>query len=174
MEGRSLQIFTAVQIVAIAAILWIVFSIPGAWDLQRIIGLALMLVGIGGIVTARLQLGKSFAITAKAHQLVTHGIYSKIRNPIYVFGSGLARWICAGSAPAHALAGRCGCGHYADGARAPRSQGSRSRIWRCLPRVPPQNLVLRNLVLKNRFKNLVLNIWPEDPSSKTGAVISLE
>jgi protein-S-isoprenylcysteine O-methyltransferase Ste14 len=87
MDGRSLQIFTAVQIVAIAIILWIVFSIPGAWDLQRIIGTALMLVGIGGIVTARFQLGKSFAITAKARELVTHGIYSKIRNPIYVFGA---------------------------------------------------------------------------------------
>jgi protein-S-isoprenylcysteine O-methyltransferase Ste14 len=46
-----------------------------------------MLVGIGGIVTARFQLGKSFAITAKARELVTHGIYSKIRNPIYVFGA---------------------------------------------------------------------------------------
>ncbi len=87
MEGRSLQIFTAVQIVAIAAILWIVCSIPSAWDLQRIIGTVLMLIGIGGIVTARFQLGKSFAIRAKAHQLVTHGIYSKIRNPIYVSGA---------------------------------------------------------------------------------------
>jgi len=86
MERRSLQIFTAVQIVAIAIILWIVFSIPGAWDLQRIIGTALMLVGICGIATARFQLGKSFAIKPEAHQLVTHGIYSKIRNPIYVFG----------------------------------------------------------------------------------------
>jgi protein-S-isoprenylcysteine O-methyltransferase Ste14 len=86
MEGRSLQVFTAVQIVAIAIILWIVFSIPGAWDLQRIIGTTLMLVGICGIATARFQLGKSFAITAKARVLVTHGIYSKIRNPIYVFG----------------------------------------------------------------------------------------
>jgi protein-S-isoprenylcysteine O-methyltransferase Ste14 len=87
MESRPLFIFTIVQIVAIAFILWIVFSIPGAWDLQRIIGTALMLVGIGGIVTARFQLGKSFAITAKARELVTHGIYSKIRNPIYVFGA---------------------------------------------------------------------------------------
>ncbi|HTA49541.1 MAG TPA: isoprenylcysteine carboxylmethyltransferase family protein [Verrucomicrobiae bacterium] len=87
MEGRSLQVFTAVQIVAIAVILWIVFSIPGAWDLQRIIGTALMLIGVGGIVTARFQLGKSFAIRAKAHHLVTHGIYSKIRNPIYVSGA---------------------------------------------------------------------------------------
>jgi protein-S-isoprenylcysteine O-methyltransferase Ste14 len=87
MESRPLFIFTIVQFVAIAIILWIVFSIPGAWDLQRIIGTALMLVGIGGIVTARFQLGKSFAITAKARELVTHGIYSKIRNPIYVFGA---------------------------------------------------------------------------------------
>jgi protein-S-isoprenylcysteine O-methyltransferase Ste14 len=86
MESRPLYIFTVVQIVAIAAILWIVFSIPGAWDLQRVIGTVLMLVGIGGIATARYHLGKSFAIKPEAHQLVTHGIYSKIRNPIYVFG----------------------------------------------------------------------------------------
>jgi protein-S-isoprenylcysteine O-methyltransferase Ste14 len=87
MESRPLYIFTIVQIVAIAFILWIVFSIPGPWDLQRIIGTALMLVGIVGIATARFQLGKSFSLTAKAHQLVTHGIYSKIRNPIYVSGA---------------------------------------------------------------------------------------
>jgi len=86
MENRPLYIFTIVQIVAIVIILWIVFSIPGAWDLQRIVGTALMLIGICGIATARFQLGKSFAIKAEAHQLVTHGIYSKIRNPIYVFG----------------------------------------------------------------------------------------
>ena len=87
MESRPLYIFTIVQIAAIAFILWIVFSIPGPWDLRRIIGTALMLVGIVGIATARFQLGKSFSLTAKAHQLVTHGIYSKIRNPIYVSGA---------------------------------------------------------------------------------------
>jgi protein-S-isoprenylcysteine O-methyltransferase Ste14 len=86
MESRPLYIFTAVQIAAIAFILWIVFSVPGPWDLQRTLGTALMLVGIVGIATARFQLGKSFSLTAKAHQLVTHGIYSKIRNPIYVSG----------------------------------------------------------------------------------------
>jgi len=36
---------------------------------------------------ARFQLGKSFAVRAQAKHLVTHGLYSKIRNPIYVFGS---------------------------------------------------------------------------------------
>ena len=86
MESRALYIFTIVQVLAICALLWLVFSIPGAWDLQRCVGAALMLLGIGGIATARYQLGKSFSLTAQAHQLVTRGIYSKIRNPIYVSG----------------------------------------------------------------------------------------
>ena len=31
------------------------------------------------------QLGKSFAVTPQAKELVTLGLYSRIRNPIYVF-----------------------------------------------------------------------------------------
>lgn len=86
MEGRPLYVFTAVQIVAVVALLWLVFSMPGPWDFQRGMGAALMVVGIGGIAVARYQLGKSFALKPEAHQLVTRGVYSKIRNPIYVFG----------------------------------------------------------------------------------------
>jgi protein-S-isoprenylcysteine O-methyltransferase Ste14 len=86
METRRLYLFTAVQVVAIGAALWLAFSMSGPWDLQRSIGAALVVIGIGGIAAARYQLGKSFAIRAEAHQLVTHGIYSKIRNPIYIFG----------------------------------------------------------------------------------------
>jgi protein-S-isoprenylcysteine O-methyltransferase Ste14 len=85
-ESRPLYIFTVVQIAAVVAILWVVFTMPGPWDVQRCLGTALMFIGIAGIATARYQLGKSFAIKAEAHQLVTHGIYSKIRNPIYVSG----------------------------------------------------------------------------------------
>ena len=40
------------------------------------------------LFVARWQLGRSFSVTPQARQLVTHGLYSKIRNPIYVF-SGL-------------------------------------------------------------------------------------
>src|SRR5260370_32743409 len=87
MEGRQLHIFSAVQLRAVAALLWIIFPRPGAWDLQRVVGTALIIAGIAGIATARYKLGKSFAVRAKAHQLVTHGVYSKIRNPIYVFGA---------------------------------------------------------------------------------------
>lgn len=36
---------------------------------------------------ARWQLGDAFSVTAQAHQLVTRGLYSKIRHPIYVFGT---------------------------------------------------------------------------------------
>jgi protein-S-isoprenylcysteine O-methyltransferase Ste14 len=87
MEGRPLYILTAVQIVAVVAVLWLVISRPGPWDWQRDLGVALIVVGVGGIATARYHLGKSFAIKPEAHQLVTRGIYSKIRNPIYVFGT---------------------------------------------------------------------------------------
>jgi protein-S-isoprenylcysteine O-methyltransferase Ste14 len=49
--------------------------------------MGLVAVGLGGIAVSRYQLGRSFSIRAEAHRLVTHGIYSKIRNPIYVFGT---------------------------------------------------------------------------------------
>jgi protein-S-isoprenylcysteine O-methyltransferase Ste14 len=87
MEGRQFYLFAAVQVVVVCALLWFVITMPCAWDLQRSIGLFLLLAGLCGIAVARMQLGKSFAIRAEAHQLVTHGIYSKIRNPIYVFGT---------------------------------------------------------------------------------------
>jgi protein-S-isoprenylcysteine O-methyltransferase Ste14 len=86
MEGRPLYLFSAVQIVAAAAILWFIFTRSDPWDLQRSIGAALVVAGIGGIAAARYQLGKSFALRPEARQLITRGIYSKIRNPIYVFG----------------------------------------------------------------------------------------
>ena len=33
-----------------------------------------------------IQLGASFSLTPQARKLVTRGLYSKVRNPIYVFG----------------------------------------------------------------------------------------
>ena len=49
------------------------------------IGLGLFLFGLAFWITARVQLGNSFAITAQAKQLVTHGLYSKMSHPIYFF-----------------------------------------------------------------------------------------
>ncbi len=66
---------------------------PQDWNAVRIAGMALLVVGFVLWTIARFQLGASFAVKAEARQLVTRGLYSKIRNPIYVFGS----WVVAGA-----------------------------------------------------------------------------
>jgi protein-S-isoprenylcysteine O-methyltransferase Ste14 len=50
----------------------------------RVIGLLLGLIGLGGVILSRHTLGRSFSVVPKATALVTHGIYSRIRNPIYI------------------------------------------------------------------------------------------
>ena len=57
---------------------------PGPHDRTRWLGLALCLVGLSGVIVARATLGRSFSVRAKATELVTVGIYSRIRNPIYI------------------------------------------------------------------------------------------
>ncbi len=39
------------------------------------------------LVVARIELGGAFSVRPKAQALVTHGLYSRIRNPIYLFGT---------------------------------------------------------------------------------------
>lgn len=133
MEGRTLYIFTTVQIVAVAAALWLVFSRPGPWDLQRCIGAGLVFVGVAGIGAARYQLGKSFAIRAEAHQLVTRGGLLKGPQSDLRVWHGIRCWICGGPAPASLVAAGSGDHHHANPARPPRSPSARSRIWRRLP-----------------------------------------
>jgi protein-S-isoprenylcysteine O-methyltransferase Ste14 len=60
---------------------------PPVWNPMQIAGLCILLVGFVLWTVARFQLASSFSITAQAQRLVTRGIYSKIRNPIYIFGS---------------------------------------------------------------------------------------
>ena len=86
MEGPRRHIFTAVQIVSFMILLWVLATWPTPWDLWRYVGTVLCLIGATGIAIARFQLGRSFSIRPQAKQLVTHGLYARIRNPIYVFG----------------------------------------------------------------------------------------
>jgi protein-S-isoprenylcysteine O-methyltransferase Ste14 len=65
---------------------------PVAWTIMPIVGACLLGPGFILWSIARIQLGNSFAVTAQARHLVTHGLYSKIRNPIYFFGS----WVIIG------------------------------------------------------------------------------
>jgi protein-S-isoprenylcysteine O-methyltransferase Ste14 len=53
----------------------------------RVAGICLMISGLALWLVAQFQLGDSFSVQPKARHLVTHGIYSRIRNPIYVFST---------------------------------------------------------------------------------------
>jgi protein-S-isoprenylcysteine O-methyltransferase Ste14 len=86
MENRHIYAFTAVQIAAVLGLPWFLLSLSRPWNTSRYIGTVLVVVGLSGIVVARYQLGKSFSVKAEAHKLVTSGLYSRIRNPIYMFG----------------------------------------------------------------------------------------
>ncbi|HKD01222.1 MAG TPA: isoprenylcysteine carboxylmethyltransferase family protein [Terriglobales bacterium] len=78
--------FLLLQVVLISLWLYVaILIVPGPWDWVRRAGLVLMMVGAVLFFTARIQLGNSFALRAQARELVTTGLYSKIRNPIYVF-----------------------------------------------------------------------------------------
>jgi len=73
--------------VAVLASLFLLTIWPGQWDLVRWAGALLLVVGMVLVFIARLQLGMSFSILPRAKKLVTRGLYSKIRNPIYVFST---------------------------------------------------------------------------------------
>jgi protein-S-isoprenylcysteine O-methyltransferase Ste14 len=55
-----------------------------AW---RIAGIAIAAPAFLLFVAARVELGRAFSVQAKATTLVTTGIYSRIRHPIYLFGA---------------------------------------------------------------------------------------
>ena len=53
----------------------------------RWLGMAIALPSFAMWMLARWQLGRSFTLAPEARELVTHGLYSKIRHPVYVFSS---------------------------------------------------------------------------------------
>ena len=72
-------------LIGLSGLSWIFLEGPGPRDPARVIGLVLGLIGLGGVILARYTLGSSFSVAPKARALVTSGVYSRIRNPIYVF-----------------------------------------------------------------------------------------
>jgi protein-S-isoprenylcysteine O-methyltransferase Ste14 len=84
MVGRNI-VLTLVVGMAAAYVAW--DHAPALWTAVRVAGLCLAVAGFVLWTVARFQLGNSFTVTPQAKQLVTRGIYSKVRNPIYVFGS---------------------------------------------------------------------------------------
>ena len=77
---------TTLVLVLVAALLFMRFGWGLPWTPWRIAGVAIAAPSFVLFVMARIQLGSAFSVQAKVTSLVTTGIYSRIRNPIYVFG----------------------------------------------------------------------------------------
>jgi protein-S-isoprenylcysteine O-methyltransferase Ste14 len=74
----------AIVVIAMPYLFWWGRNLP--WTLAHLAGLFLLPIGILLLAVARIQLGRAFSVQAKATQLVTTGLYARLRNPIYVFG----------------------------------------------------------------------------------------
>jgi protein-S-isoprenylcysteine O-methyltransferase Ste14 len=81
----SAKFVTLVPIVVLAA--FMLFFPRPSWTPLRLAGLALSIFGFSMLTIARFQLGNAFSITPQANMLVTRGIYSRIRHPVYVFSA---------------------------------------------------------------------------------------
>jgi len=76
-------VFLVVFVLIFAFVAW-----EQPWTAPHIAGVAIIMPSFVLFVLARIQLGRAFSVQARATTLVTTGLYSRIRNPIYVF-SGL-------------------------------------------------------------------------------------
>jgi protein-S-isoprenylcysteine O-methyltransferase Ste14 len=82
MRANLLTLAVAVAMIA----LLLVYAPEVVWTTSKVIGAVICGVSFPLFVLARWQLGSSFSVKAKAERLVTTGLYSRIRNPIYLFG----------------------------------------------------------------------------------------
>lgn len=82
---RPALVVTIIPPLALAFILYKVAGPP--WDAMRIVGFVLVVFGLLFLTVSRVQLGDAFSVTPQARMLVKHGIYSRVRHPVYVFGA---------------------------------------------------------------------------------------
>jgi protein-S-isoprenylcysteine O-methyltransferase Ste14 len=85
MREVRFQLLRAIQLGSALLILLIIIYYSGPWNWTRTVALVLSVPSLILLFTARFQLGRSFSVTPQARRLVTHGLYSRIRNPMYVF-----------------------------------------------------------------------------------------
>jgi protein-S-isoprenylcysteine O-methyltransferase Ste14 len=114
-------------IVVPLVVLLLYLFVPGLkerpWTALRVTGAIPAFVGYILFVTARLQLGKAFSVTPQARELVTLGLYSQIRNPIYIGVAGYVARLDRRSAPVLAVRAFPGVAGFARVAGPSRGEG---------------------------------------------------
>jgi protein-S-isoprenylcysteine O-methyltransferase Ste14 len=78
--------FITLAVAALFAVIFVKQAWGQPWTAPHIVGLAIAIPAFLLFILARIQLGQAFSVQAKADMLVTAGLYSRIRNPIYFFG----------------------------------------------------------------------------------------
>lgn len=85
--------YATLAILTVFLLTLVFFALGKSWTAAHIAGAAISIPSFVLFVIARIQLGKAFSVRARATTLVTTGLYSRIRNPIYVFGGMMAAGI---------------------------------------------------------------------------------
>jgi protein-S-isoprenylcysteine O-methyltransferase Ste14 len=83
---RKNIITLVIIVVGLPALLYTPMIRGGTWPPARIAGLCVLIIALPLFILARLELGSAFSFRPQATKLVMHGLYARIRNPIYVFG----------------------------------------------------------------------------------------
>lgn len=87
MRNKTFNYLTLIAVVVATAMLVAQYFAAGfSVTFGTYAGLLLIVPSLVLFALARIQLGSAFQASAAAKQLVTSGIYKKIRHPVYLFG----------------------------------------------------------------------------------------
>jgi protein-S-isoprenylcysteine O-methyltransferase Ste14 len=74
-------------VIVVVVVLFLQHALAMPQTPLRITGLAIVIPSFVLLLVARMQLGAAFSVQARASQLVTTGLYARLRNPIYLFSA---------------------------------------------------------------------------------------
>jgi protein-S-isoprenylcysteine O-methyltransferase Ste14 len=80
MRAAGLGVVVVLLVLGSLGLMW-----HGTRQLALVCGAFLVVVALPLVVVTRRQLGSAFSVAPRAKALVTHGLYSRIPHPMYVF-----------------------------------------------------------------------------------------
>lgn len=84
-RATLLKLVMPILYAAFAAVYFLIVLQQTHLQFHHVVGATMTALAFILWIVARIQLGNSFAIGAHANELVTSGLYSKLRHPVYYF-----------------------------------------------------------------------------------------